>query len=57
MAINLNENWMYTVLVQSRSLETSILSPSCKYRIYSMNLGSHYRRCSAAYYCLDVVCY
>ena len=57
LAINLNENWMYTVLVQSRSLETSILSPSCKYRTYSVNLSSRYQRCSAAYYCLDVVCY
>ena len=28
LAKNLNENWMYIVLVQSKSLETSILSPS-----------------------------
>lgn len=53
LAINLNENWMYTVLVQSRSLDTSILSPSCKYRIH--NVSSHYWLCSAAYCCLAVV--
>lgn len=27
-AINLSENWTYIVLVQSRSLEISILNPS-----------------------------
>lgn len=57
LAINLNENWMYTVLVQSRSLDTSILSPSCKHRIYHVNISSHYWVYSAAYCCLDVVCY
>lgn len=44
------------VLVQSRSLETSILSPSCEHRIYGVNLNSHYQRRRAAYYCLVVVC-
>lgn len=31
-AINRRENWTYIVLVQSRSLEISILSPSWKQR-------------------------
>lgn len=28
--MNLNENWMYIVFVQSKSVETSIRSPSCQ---------------------------